>query len=113
MKKWYKVLNPCKERFETLIFPLFWLIFNHRANRKHGPNRSKEDPMRQQIAKLFMKGRNQAVYLPEGFRFEGDEVLIRKKGDEIILSSPPDSWDEFFKETPLPSDDFMTSRNQG
>ncbi len=66
--------------------------------------------MRQQIAKLFMKGQNQALYLPEGFRFEGDEVFIRKNGDEVILSSPRKSWDDFFKKTPLPSDDFMTRR---
>ncbi len=66
--------------------------------------------MRQQTAKLFMKGRNQAVYLPEEFRFEGNEVFIRKKGDEVILSSRQKPWDDFFKETPLPTEDFMTSR---
>ena len=40
-------------------------------------------------AKLFKNGRSQAVRLPEEFRFEGDEVLIRRDpvtGD-VILSS--------------------------
>lgn len=41
-----------------------------------------------QTAKLFKNGRSQAVRLPAEFRFEGDEVLIRRDpvtGD-IILS---------------------------
>lgn len=40
-------------------------------------------------AKLFMNGRSQAVRLPAEFRFEGDEVLIRRDpatGD-VILSA--------------------------
>jgi antitoxin VapB len=66
--------------------------------------------MRPQIARLFKNGRSQAVHLPKEFRFEGDEVLIRKKGNDVILSPHPKSWDAFFKETPLPSKDFMSSR---
>lgn len=39
-------------------------------------------------AKLFTNGRSQAVRLPAEFRFEGDEVLIRKdeKTGDVILS---------------------------
>jgi antitoxin VapB len=62
------------------------------------------------IAKLFMNGRSQAVRLPKEFRFAGEEVLIRKEGQNIILSPRPSSWDAFFKETPLPSEDFMATR---
>lgn len=40
-------------------------------------------------AKLFMHGRSQAVRLPKEFRFEGDEVYVRRMGDEVILSSRP------------------------
>lgn len=66
--------------------------------------------MQPQIAKIFKNGRSQAVRLPKEFRFDDDEVLIRKKGNDVILSPRPKSWDTFFKETPLPSEDFMSSR---
>ena len=36
-------------------------------------------------AKLFQNGRSQAVRLPKEFRFEGDEVSIRRDGDAVIL----------------------------
>ncbi|HEX4074293.1 MAG TPA: type II toxin-antitoxin system VapB family antitoxin [Candidatus Acidoferrales bacterium] len=37
------------------------------------------------IAKIFRNGRSQAVRLPREFRFEGDEVRIRKVGDGVLL----------------------------
>jgi len=36
-------------------------------------------------AKLFRNGNSQAVRLPQEFRFQGDEVLIRKEGNAVIL----------------------------
>ena len=36
-------------------------------------------------AKLFMHGGSQAVRLPKEFRFEGKEVVIRKRGDSVVL----------------------------
>ena len=36
-------------------------------------------------AKLFRNGNSQAVRLPQEFRFQGDEVRIRKEGDAVIL----------------------------
>lgn len=36
-------------------------------------------------AKLFRNGRSQAVRLPEEFRFEGEEVVIRRAGKKVIL----------------------------
>lgn len=65
-------------------------------------------------AKLFRNGRSQAVRLPAEFRFQGDEVFIRKDpatGD-VILSRRPDSWQSFFAlvdEGGVP-EDFMTER---
>ncbi len=62
-------------------------------------------------AKLFMNGRSQAVRLPKEFRFEGDEVRIRKVGDAVILEPvekrgwPAGFWEEFDKLPPI-SDDF-------
>ena len=66
--------------------------------------------MKPKTAKIFMNGRSQAVRLPKEFRFEDDEVLIRRRGNDVIISPRPRSWDAFFKETPLPSDDFMSTR---
>lgn len=68
-----------------------------------------------QVAKLFMNGRSQAVRLPSSFRFNCDEVYIRKDpvtGD-VILSRKPGSWDDFFKlmETIDVPDDFLADRS--
>jgi len=38
-----------------------------------------------QMAKLFMNGKSQAVRLPKEFRFQGDEVVIKKVGDAVML----------------------------
>ena len=38
-------------------------------------------------AKLFQHGRGQAVRLPKAFRFEGTEVVIEKRGEEVILKA--------------------------
>lgn len=51
-----------------------------------------------QTAKIFSNGRSQAVRLPLAFRFDQDEVFIRKDpvtGD-VILSRKPESLDGFF-----------------
>ena len=54
--------------------------------------------MSEKVAKLFPNGRSQAVRLPVTFRFEGDEVYIRRDPEtgEVILSAVPNSWDGFF-----------------
>jgi antitoxin VapB len=65
-------------------------------------------------AKLFITGRSQAVRLPLEFRFEGDEVFIRRDpttGD-VVLSRKPDNWQGFLElaaQTAVP-DDFMNDR---
>jgi antitoxin VapB len=72
-----------------------------------------------QTAKLFITGRSQAVRLPREYRFEGDEVFIRRDpvtGD-VVLSRRPHSWDGFLSlcETTAVPADFMTEsdRDQG
>ena len=65
-----------------------------------------------QTAKLFKNGRSQAVRLPAAFRFESEEVYIRRDpapGD-VVLSIKPRSFGRFFAalakaETP---DDFLS-----
>ena len=52
-----------------------------------------------QTAKIFKNGRSQAVRLPAEFRFEGDEVIIRRDqvtGD-VILSPRNRKIEEWIK----------------
>jgi antitoxin VapB len=39
--------------------------------------------------KLFRNGRNQAVRIPREFELPGDEAVLTKEGDPLVLSSPP------------------------
>ena len=48
-------------------------------------------------AKVFMSGRSQAVRLPKEYRFEGDEVLIKRVGDAVVLLPRTHSWDTLFQ----------------
>jgi virulence-associated protein VagC len=44
-------------------------------------------------AKLFRNGRSQAVRLPKEFRFEGQELSIRREGEAVILEPiSPRAW---------------------
>lgn len=43
-------------------------------------------------AKVFWTGRSQAVRLPKEFRFEGDEVSIRREGQRVILEPVANDW---------------------
>jgi antitoxin VapB len=38
-----------------------------------------------QTARLFINGNSQAVRLPKEFRFEGDEVVIKRVGNAVVL----------------------------
>lgn len=71
-----------------------------------------------QTAKLVTVGEDQTVVLPHEFRFNGQEVLIRRNEEtgEVILS-PRLSWKEIFAELDkidVP-EDFLSpeERNQG
>lgn len=46
-------------------------------------------------AKIFWSGRSQAVRLPKAFRFEGEQVAIRREGDAVILEPINDNGDEW------------------
>ncbi len=43
-------------------------------------------------AKLFKNGQSQAVRLPKEFRFEGDEVLIKRSGAAVVLLPKQTRW---------------------
>lgn len=66
-------------------------------------------------AKLFMNGRSQAVRLPVNYRFDCDEVYIRKDPEtgDIIISKKPGTWDDFFTllDTMDIPENFMTERD--
>lgn len=42
-------------------------------------------------AKVFQQGNSQAVRLPKEFRFQEDEVYIKREGDTIVLLPKPAS----------------------
>lgn len=68
------------------------------------------------IAKLFRNGRSQAVRLPAEYRFEGNEVFVRRDPEtgDVILSKRPGTWDEFFefaRTIDIP-DDFLPQRDR-
>ena len=44
-------------------------------------------------AKIFWSGRSQAVRLPKEFRFEGNEVRIRRHGSAVILEPVTEGWE--------------------
>lgn len=67
-------------------------------------------------AKLFKTGGSQAVRLPAEFRFEGDEVDIRRDAvtGDVVLSKSTASWDEYFtwvRKLRLP-EDLLERRDQ-
>jgi antitoxin VapB len=56
-----------------------------------------------QKAKVFRNGRSQAVRIPAEFRFNTDEVFVRRdeQTGDLILSQRPQSpvdWDAIFKQ---------------
>ena len=60
-----------------------------------------------QRARLFQNGRSQAVRLPKEFRFEGEEVLIRREGKLVVLEPVPKTeWPEGFWEAFSEDGDF-------
>ena len=62
-------------------------------------------------AKVFMTGRSQAIRLPKEFRFEGTEVEIFRRGDEVILREKPVTVDRLFKVlAQMPNDFYAEER---
>ena len=66
-------------------------------------------------AKLFMNGRSQAVRLPANYRFDCEEVYIRRDPEtgDIVISRKPGSWEDYFEmmESIDIPDDFMAERD--
>ena len=45
--------------------------------------------------------------MPKDFQFATDEVLIRKVGNDVILSPRPKDWRSYLESAPVASDGFM------
>lgn len=56
--------------------------------------------------KVFKNGRNQAIRIPREFEFSGEEAILRKEGDRLIIEpAPPKSLLAVLASlTPLPED---------
>ncbi len=65
-----------------------------------------------QTAKLFQNGQSQAVRLPKEFRFEGDQVYLKKVGNAVVLIPAKNSWEPLLESLDEFSDDFMVDREQ-
>jgi antitoxin VapB len=64
-------------------------------------------------AKLFINGRSQAVRLPKAYRFEGDEVYIKKvAGGVLLISKKKSMWDFWEQNLMKYKDSFMIERKQ-
>lgn len=59
------------------------------------------------VAKLFQNGGSQAVRLPKEYRFEGNEVLISRVGDVVVMVPRMAYWTTMLKSLEIFTDDFM------
>lgn len=53
----------------------------------HMPSKSAVHPERH--VKLFKNGRNQAVRIPREFELPGEEAVMRKEGERLIIEPVP------------------------
>lgn len=59
------------------------------------------------ITKVFKSGNSQAVRLPKDFQFDVDEVMIFRRGDEVVLRKKPGNLVSAYKLLTCLPDDFM------
>ena len=64
-------------------------------------------------AKLFKIGRSQAVRLPKAYRFEGEEVHIRRVGEAVVLlPKTKKTWDDVLRSLEMFEPGFRIEREQ-
>jgi antitoxin VapB len=63
-------------------------------------------------AKLFVNGNSQAVRLPKEYRFQGDEVVIKRMGNAVVLLPKDDPWKVMFDALTEFPKDFNMVREQ-
>lgn len=65
-------------------------------------------------AKVFQNGRSQAIRLPKNFRFNTEEVYVKKVGNAVMLYPKDQVWQTFLDGINGFTEDFMDEgRNQG
>ena len=62
--------------------------------------------------KIDRSGASQSVQLPDGFRFDVDEVEILRRGDEVILRKKPTNLREAFDLLASMPDDYFAEGRQ-
>lgn len=60
-----------------------------------------------ETAKIFENGRSQAVRLPKKFRFSGEEVLVQRLGNAVMLVPKEEIWETFLNGIRSFSGDFL------
>jgi antitoxin VapB len=63
-------------------------------------------------ARLFWSGRSQAVRLPRQYRFNSDQVRIRRHGTAVILEPLAEDWAWLDAITRELDDDFIEAANE-
>jgi antitoxin VapB len=66
-----------------------------------------------QRAELFQSRGSQAVRLPQEFRFEGEEVLISRQGNRVILEPVKRTWSRRFLDLAGSAPDFPYPEEPG
>ena len=62
-------------------------------------------------AKIFANGRSQAVRLPKEYRFDENDVFIKKIGDVVMLIPRDKVWKTFRNSFSKFSDDLLLERD--
>lgn len=63
--------------------------------------------MLERYVKIFRNGRNQAIRIPREFELPGEEAVIRKEGQRLIIEpAPPRSLLKLLKTLPNLDEDF-------
>ena len=66
-----------------------------------------------ETAKIFINGRSQAVRLPKAYRFEGNEVYIKRiSGGVLLIPKDQSLWDTWEKNLMKYDEPFMNERCQ-
>lgn len=61
---------------------------NPRHMLRHMPTRRRTMPKAQHV-RLFRNGRNQAVRIPREFELPGNDAIMRKEGERLIIEPAP------------------------
>ena len=65
-----------------------------------------------ETAKLFANGRSLAVRLPKSFRFDGQEVLIKRVGQAVVLLPAKRPWQTLIDSLDMFEPGVRLERNQ-